>query len=507
MRFLTILVTTITFATSAFAGEQEDVSKCISAAKRYADISLRRSNYKYDGGWFSSDIIWYGDTPALCELDTDVNRLVINGQTYIVEGFSGAKARSMYQKNEAEFESIRRKSDALNEKYSRFLSVMKARLQKPKPDLDKIQSDLNTQVEEIKLRVLGTAAELGAAFNDDEVSKKLREKIQELEIENQEISNELKKVRAEQRESTPQDVLQLRDQLAKLEKSIASYRKTSEQKDDLNRKLEQQVEDLKKELLAFKTPIAPLIEEILFEINGEKFEQAYSGILSLRKLPLYDQKTNNVFITAASKVVKPIPSSEYMRNLKAYRFLLKLAPEDATYLAKVNAYEQKISDQKEKQQLNDIISLISGSDDLDKYRTKMAKAALDLIKKGKCSRKQIKDDNGGWWRSSERKGQYFMDCGRQRVWFDPKSKTGVYADQAISESRASEMCKDAIRGQTLTSPNFHFFDKSYTVHNPRKSVTYVQGFDVQNAFGTKIDYRAYCLIQPSGSLELSLMNK
>ena len=69
------------------------------------------------------------------------------------------------------------------------------------------------------------------------------------------------------------------------------------------------------------------------------------------------------------------------------------------------------------------------------------------------------------------------------------------------------MCKNAIKRQALTQPDFHYLDTSYTVHNPRKAVTYVQGFDVKNAFGSKMEYRAYCLIQPSGSLELSLTNK
>ena len=118
----------------------------------------------------------------------------------------------------------------------------------------------------------------------------------------------------------------------------------------------------------------------------------------------------------------------------------------------------------------------------------MAKAALQLIQTGKCSKQQIKDDNGGWWKSGERKGQYFMDCGRQRVWFNPKSKSAIYEDKAVSENRASQMCQDAIRKEALTSPNFHYFDTSYTVHHPRKAVTYIQGFDVKNAFGAKLKY-------------------
>jgi archaellum component FlaC len=535
MRFFAILTTSIMFATSSFAGEQEDVSKCISAAKRYADVTLSRSNYKYDGGWLSSVVTWYGNTPALCELGSKVRKLVISGQTYIVDGFAGTKARSIYSMKESELESIERSSEALAEKYNKFLTGMRAQLQSPKPDLDKIQSDFDTQIADIKLRILGTTEQLETAFSSDAVSTKLRAQIKELENKYREVSQEFRKVQAEQIASTPPDIQQLRDQLSKLKKSIESDQKSSAQKDDLNKELEQQVTDLsiekivesakieakykdtvaqlttevanlKDELSAYKTPVAPLIEGILSEISDEKFDAAYAGILSLRELPLYDANTNDDFIDAATAAVRPIPSSEYDRNLAAYKFLLKLAPENSKYLEKVNSYEQKIADAKEKKQIDDIVELISGSDDLSKYRTKMAKAVLELIKTGKCSRKQV-EYYGVWVKSSERKGQYFMDCGSQRVWFDPKSNTGVYADRAISESRASAMCRNAISMQVLASPNFHFFDTSYTVHDPRKAVTYVQGFDVKNAFGTKMKYRAYCLIQPTGDLDLSLVNK
>lgn len=535
MRQFTFIMTFIMVATSSFAGEQEDVSKCISAAERYADVALSRSNYNYNGGWFSSDVSWYGNNPTLCELDSEVRKLVISGQTHIVDGFAGTKARSIYSTKESELDSIRRRSEALAEKYYDFLNGMRGRLQSPKPNLDQIQHDFDAQVADIKLRILGTTAQLEAAFSGDEVVKKLREQITQLEAENRALSHNLRQVQAEQRASTPPDVQQLRDQIFKLEQSIESYRNISTQRDDLNKELEQQVKDLRdenitestklnakykdelehlatevtnlrEELLSYKTPVAPLIEEILSEISDEKFDVAYVGILSLRELPLYDITTNDVFIDAATAVAKPIPSSEHDRNLAAYKFLLKLAPENSIYLEKVNSYEQKISDTKEKKQIDDIVELISASDDLGKYRSEMAKAVLELIKAGECSRKQV-EDYGGWVRSSERNGQYFMDCGSQRVWFDPKSKAGVYADRSIPESTASEMCNDAIRRQALASPNFHFFDKSYTVHNPGKAVTYVQGFDVKNTFGVKMSYRAYCLIQPSGTLELSLVKQ
>ena len=96
MRILITAFSMIFLANSSLAGEQEDVSKCISAAKRYADVSLGRSNYKYDGGWFNSDVSWHGNTPAFCEVGSKVNKLVISGITYVVDGFAGAQARVVY---------------------------------------------------------------------------------------------------------------------------------------------------------------------------------------------------------------------------------------------------------------------------------------------------------------------------------------------------------------------------------------------------------------------------
>ena len=535
MRLVITLVFSMFFGSTATAGEQEDLNKCVSAAMRYASISLGRSNYKYDGGWFSSDISWYGNTPALCQLSGEVKKLVISGKTYIVDGFAGTKARDLYSQKEEELKTISSRMASLSEKYGRFLKVMEARLKNPNPDLDKITNDFNAQAAEIKLRVLGTTQQLEMAFASDEVSARLRSEIKKLEARNSELSKNLQILKAEQRASTPPDIQELRAKIEQLESSNDSYRKSFTEQSEKIKKLKTEVKNLesmiaveraeqetesqkeseqlrteitnlREEIEAYQTPLAPLIEEINSKISEENFLGAYTDILSLREFPLYEAEANNVFIETALKVVKPIPAAEQRRNLEAYKFLLKLAPDNVKYIEKVNYYEQKISDANEKKKIDDIVGIISVSDDLAKYRSKMAKAALELIKAGKCTRSQIKY-YGGWVKSGERSGQYFMDCGKQRVWFNPKSPNTVYADRAISESKASEMCKNAIKRQALTQPDFHYLDTSYTVHNPRKAVTYVQGFDVKNAFGSKMKYRAYCLIQPSGNLELSLMNK
>ena len=108
-RFIfTILITSVMFGAPSFTGDQEDVSRCISAAKGYADVTLSRSNYKCDGGWFSSGVRWSGNTPAICDLGTEVRELVIIGQAYIVDGLTGKDACSIYSVKDPELESIRR---------------------------------------------------------------------------------------------------------------------------------------------------------------------------------------------------------------------------------------------------------------------------------------------------------------------------------------------------------------------------------------------------------------
>ena len=76
-----------------------------------------------------------------------------------------------------------------------------------------------------------------------------------------------------------------------------------------------EVSNLREELLTYTTTVAPLIEETLFVIREEKFDADYAGILSLRKLLLYDFITIDDFINAATAMFKPIPSLEYNRNL------------------------------------------------------------------------------------------------------------------------------------------------------------------------------------------------
>ena len=83
---------------------------------------------------------------------------------------------------------------------------MRIGLQSPKSDLNKIEGGFNAQVADIKLRILGATAQLETAFSGDQISKKLREQIKELDTKNRELIQVLRMVHAEQRANTSPDV-------------------------------------------------------------------------------------------------------------------------------------------------------------------------------------------------------------------------------------------------------------------------------------------------------------
>ena len=149
------------------------------------------------------------------------------------------------------------------------------------------------------------------------------------------------------------------------------------------------------------------------------------------------------------------------------------------------------------------LSAIKLSDDLDKYGTKMASAVGVLIRNGTCSYKEI-SDYGGWVKSGQRKGQYFMDCGGTRHWFNPNNTTKTLSTaQYVSESSARDACWDYIRAK-YSGAKFQAFNNSFTKHLVG-SVTYRAGFKLQNAFGNTIKYYADCLIQSDRTMSVNVL--
>ena len=143
---------------------------------------------------------------------------------------------------------------------------------------------------------------------------------------------------------------------------------------------------------------------------------------------------------------------------------------------------------------------VQDSDDFPNYSTKMFFAAKDLIKRGDCSTEQIKSF-GGWVKSTQRPGQYFIDCENNRFWLKLKSSSNsAKQDQHIPETLARDFCWTNIK-RTAPDARIQAFNNSYTRHKAG-SVTYTQGFKVKNSFGKTEKYYAYCTIESNREINV-----
>lgn len=151
------------------------------------------------------------------------------------------------------------------------------------------------------------------------------------------------------------------------------------------------------------------------------------------------------------------------------------------------------------------LAAIKYSDDLNKFGASMLAGAQNLIDQNKCSLSEIKD-YGGWVKSGQRKGQYFMDCGNTRHWLNPINSSGhVTTARHVSESAARDMCWAYVRRE-IPGASMQAFNTSFTKHSAG-AVTYTAGFKAKNIYGNTIKYYAYCLIQPNRSMEVTFQQR
>jgi len=148
------------------------------------------------------------------------------------------------------------------------------------------------------------------------------------------------------------------------------------------------------------------------------------------------------------------------------------------------------------------LNAIHVSDDLDKHAAKMVASAKRLVRKGKCTFEQL-EEFGGWVKSGKRSGQYFLDCGEARYWFNPNSNSPVTksADH-LSEATARDACWKFIKNEAPRA-RIQALNNSYTKHKVG-SVTFRQGFKVKNAFGQTLKYYANCVIQNDRTMKTSI---
>lgn len=119
------------------------------------------------------------------------------------------------------------------------------------------------------------------------------------------------------------------------------------------------------------------------------------------------------------------------------------------------------------------------------------------------------------YRSGSRKGAYYVTCIAKNngppfnVWFTPSDvETGstLGVPKAYPEESSRRACEKAIEAR-VTHPStldiHHIMGYATQVHN-NGNRTVIQEFTAKNSFGLEIKHRARCLIQPDGSLEITL---
>ncbi len=119
------------------------------------------------------------------------------------------------------------------------------------------------------------------------------------------------------------------------------------------------------------------------------------------------------------------------------------------------------------------------------------------------------------YRSGSRKGAYYVTCNAKNggspfnVWFTPdevKSGNILAVPKAYPETQSRQACEQIIN-EHISHPStldiHHVFGYATKVHN-NGNRTVIQEFTAKNGFGLELKYRARCVIQPNGSLEITI---
>ncbi len=122
------------------------------------------------------------------------------------------------------------------------------------------------------------------------------------------------------------------------------------------------------------------------------------------------------------------------------------------------------------------------------------------------------------FRSGSRQGAFFVTCnagdggGTFNVWFTPaevESRGTLAIPDAYPAKLSRRACEEAITARVLYASTLdihHFLGYATEVHN-NGNRTVIQEFSAKNGFGLELDYRARCLIQPDGVLEITIAEK
>ncbi len=119
------------------------------------------------------------------------------------------------------------------------------------------------------------------------------------------------------------------------------------------------------------------------------------------------------------------------------------------------------------------------------------------------------------YRSDTRKGAYYVTCNAKNggqpfnVWFTPTEVNAggtLAVPKAYPEAPSRQACGRAIEARVShpsTLDVHHILGYATQVHN-NGNRTVIQEFTAKNSFGLELKHRARCLIQPNGSLEITI---
>lgn len=119
------------------------------------------------------------------------------------------------------------------------------------------------------------------------------------------------------------------------------------------------------------------------------------------------------------------------------------------------------------------------------------------------------------YRSGSRQGAYYVTCNARNggppfnVWFTPAEVNAgatLAVPEAYPEVGSRRACERAIT-ERVSHPStldvHHVIGYATTVHNNGNRIV-IQEFSAKNSFGLELEYRARCLIQPDGTLEITI---
>ena len=119
------------------------------------------------------------------------------------------------------------------------------------------------------------------------------------------------------------------------------------------------------------------------------------------------------------------------------------------------------------------------------------------------------------YRSGSREGAYYVTCRARNggppfnVWFTPgevEARAVLVVPEPFPETQSRQACVAAIRALVMEAPTLdvhHVLGFATEVHN-NGNRTVVQEFSIEDSLGFELHQRARCLIQPDGSLEITV---